>query len=429
MTSTSLLRRRLGGGTPVMRLLALALAVSISAPAMTAPDAAAIHARVVPLDTHIDIDVDFDGAPGAALQDGTGQFDLAKAARGGLKAAVLAVYAPQEAESPEALARAEEIAETKHRIIVGLASRYPDRVGFARTPADVRSIVGSGKLAIIAGIVNGGAFVDELDDIDAWAEKGVAMFGLVHAGHNRLADSSRPALPRGERVARSGGLSSLGKDAVVRLNRLGLLIDVSQLSDAAFADVLAISKSPVIASHSDVRGLVDVGRNVSDAQLDALKANGGVIALNAFSLYLRGHDAQIQTQFDALKKEFGLSDAGNPPLSAERANEYRKRYYALRGTEPRADVARFIDAVDYVVKRIGVDHVALSSDFNHGGGVIGWNNVAETGNVTAELLRRGYSEADIAKIWSGNVLRIWQVARDRASQLRAASTAAPGKSR
>lgn len=403
----------------VRYLVAAMLAAGAPLAGSAVIDPVAIHAHILPLDAHVDIGVDFDDAAVPANADGATQFDLPKVRRGGLKAAGLAVFVPQEAETDATLAHAREVAETKHRIITGLATRYPEQVALAHGPADVRRIAASGRLAIVETVVNGGAFVASLDDLDAWAAKGVAIFGFVHAGHNRLADSSRPALVRGETAAgRWGGLSPLGRQAVARLNRLGVLIDVSQLSDAAFADVLGLSTAPVMATHSDVRALVDNSRNLSDAQLDALKANGGVIAINAFGAYLRPHDPAITARLEALKREFGLSDAGNTPIDPARARDYDRRYHEIRATEPVPTVAHLVDAVDHAVKRIGIDHVALSSDFNHGGGIVGWANEGEAGNVTAELVRRGYGEADIARLWSGNVLRIWAAAQDEGVALR-----------
>lgn len=399
-------------------LIAAALASTIfhGAATQAATDAKALHARILPLDAHLDIDPDFDSPASPANVDGKTQFDLPKARAGGVKAVTLAVFAGQEEETPATLAAARAIAETKHRIISGLSAHYPGQVEQAFTPADVRRITASGKLAVIESIVNGGAFVDNLDDLDHWAAQGVRLFGFVHAGHNRLADSSRPSKARGEGLSRNGGLSPLGKQAVERLNALGVLIDVSQLSDPAFADVLRLTKAPVIASHSDIRTLVGATRNLTDAQLDAIKANGGVVGINAFSTYLRPADPAFTQQVDALKAEFGLTAEGSPSLSAERQKDYDQRFHALAIAQPKATVADLVNAVNYAVKRIGIDHVGLSSDFNHGGGVTGWNSEAEAANVTAELVRRGYSDADIAKLWSGNVLRIWGEAQARATR-------------
>ncbi|WP_404713726.1 dipeptidase [Sphingomonas sp. MMS24-J13] len=391
-----------------VRLIAATL-MALAAPAAHAQATAAetIHDRILPFDPHLDLDTNFD-VPGApATADGPTQFDLAKTKRGGIKAVGLAVFVPQEDESPAFLAKARGIAEAKHRIIFGLAAHYPGQAERALTPDDVRRIAAAGKLAIVETVVNGGAFVDSLDDIDRWQQAGVRIFGLVHAGHNRLADSSRPAITRGEGPSRNGGLSSLGRQVVERLNRLGVLIDVSQLSDAAFDDVLRLTRAPVIASHSDVRALVDNGRNLTDAQLDAIKANGGVVAINAFSAYLHPQDPAVTAKVKALQAQYGIVDGKGARLTPEQLTAYNQAFHDLLGEQPKASLAELADAIDYAVKRIGIDHVAISSDFNHGGGVIGWANEGEAGNVTAELVRRGYNEADIAKLWSGNVLRVW----------------------
>jgi microsomal dipeptidase-like Zn-dependent dipeptidase len=182
---------------------------------------------------------------------------------------------------------------------------------------------------------------------------------------------------------------------------------VSQLSDAAFAEVLSLSKAPVIASHSDLRALVDNGRNLTDAQLDALKKNGGVIAINAFSAYLRPRDPAFTAKLEALKAEFGLAGDNSAVLPLDKAKDYDRRYHELRATEPKASVADLVNAVDYAVKRIGIDHVAPSSDFNHGGGITGWADEGEAGNVTVELLKHGYTKEQIARLWSGNLLSVW----------------------
>lgn len=396
-------------------ILSITAALSLAAPAL-AQEPERVHAAALAIDAHVDIPADFDGPLKPASAEGNGQFDLPKIERGGLRGAFLAVFAAQDSETPAYFEKARKTAEAAHERIAGLAARYPDKVERSLTPADFRRITQAGKFALIESISNGGAFVGGPDDIDLWAERGVRMFGLVHSGHNRLADSSRPAAVRGEGLARHGGLSPLGKQVVERLNRRGILIDVSQLSDAAFDDVLRLSRAPVIASHSNLRAVVDVSRNLSDAQLDALKANGGVVAINAFSAYLLPRSPEFVARFEALKAEFGIAGPGGGNLLPDRAKEYDRRYHELRAEEPHATVADLVDTVDRAVKRIGIRHVALSSDFNQGGGVTGWQDEGEAGNVTAELLRRGYKSEDIVRLWSGNILRIWAEAEKAASK-------------
>jgi membrane dipeptidase len=414
--SPSLIARLLGTAVALVAPLAATTPASAVAPAAVE----AIHAAALPFDAHADIPDNFD--PAKADQRGQGQFDLAAAAQGGLRGAALAIFAPQEGDSAELLAKARAIAESKHVIITGIAKAFPAKAAIALTPADYRRITASGRFALVESVVNGGAFVGSAEDVDLWAKRGVRIFGFVHAGHNALADSSRPALARGEGLARHGGLSAQGKAVLARLNDDGILVDISQLSDAGFDDVLRLSKAPVIASHSDLRALVPNGRNLTDAQLDAIKAKGGVVAVNAFSAYLRPRDPAFAQKLEALKTEYGIDGPDGAKLPPEKAADYDRAYHALRATEPRASVVDLVNAVDHVVKRIGIDHVTLSSDFNHGGGIAGWDHEGESRAVTEELVKRGYKSAEIAKIWSGNVLRVWAQAQSLAKAQAASKT-------
>jgi microsomal dipeptidase-like Zn-dependent dipeptidase len=228
------------------------------------------------------------------------------------------------------------------------------------------------------------------------------MFGgFVHAGHNDWADSSRPNAALGDSPEEHGGLSELGKRAVERLN--------------AFQQVLSLTNAPVAATHSAVQGLVDTPRNLSDEELRLIQKNGGVVQVVAFSSYLRPLPRNLQDQVKALQTEYGFTE-GKPgaALSKAKRNEYSERFHKIIYSAPKATLAQFVDAIDYAVKRIGIDHVGISSDFNHGGGVVGWENEGESVNVTAELLRRGYTESEVAKLWGGNFLRVWAEAQNAA---------------
>lgn len=387
-----------------MPRLSLLLAALISA--------VPVGAQTLTIDPHLDLPKSALEVGWTGLNDPASQFDLTRARQGGLNAAAIALFVPQGPRNPDTLAKAQADLRARDAAIHAIAERNPTQAALALSPSDVRAIAKSGRFAVIESLLNAWPLGNDLDEFDRLYARGVRIVGFVHAGHNQFADSSRPALQFGDRPAENGGLSPLGKAAVTRLNDLGILIDVSQLSDAAFDQVLALSRAPVIASHSDVRALVDNSRNLSDAELDALKANNGVIAINAFSAYLRARSPATLKAVSDLQQSYGLSKSGNIALSPEKQAEYDKRYHEIVGKEPKASVSELIDAVDYAVKRIGIDHVALSSDFNHGGGVTDWANVSELPNVTAELKRRGYSSEQIEKLWSGNVLRVWQAAID-----------------
>jgi membrane dipeptidase len=385
-----------------MRYLMTALAALLAATPLAA--------QTIVFDPHLDLPKSAVAPGWTGLADLSSQFDLERARTGGLTTAAVALFVPQGPRNPASLAAAQRDFAIRDAAIHAIAERNPTLAGFARSPADVRRIVASGKVAVVESLLNAWPLGDDLDAFDRWHARGVSIVGFVHAGHNQFADSSRPALQLGDRPAEHGGLSPLGRAAVKRLNDLGVLIDVSQLSDAAFDQVLALSRAPVIATHSDVRSLVDNARNLTDAQLDTLKAKDGVIAINAFSAYLRARSPTTLKAVADLQADFGLSPATGTALSPDRQADYDRRYHDIVGKEPAATVSDLVDAVDYAVKRIGIDHVALSSDFNHGGGITGWHDVGETANVTAELKRRVYTPEQIDKLWGGNVLRVWQAA-------------------
>ncbi|WP_375397122.1 dipeptidase [uncultured Sphingomonas sp.] len=374
--------------------------------------AAPLAAQTITFDPHLDLPKSALTPGWTGRDDPTSQFDLVRARSGGLTSAAIALFVAQGARDAASLATAWADLQLRDAAIHAIAQRNPKLAAIALSPADLRRIVASGRFALVESLLNAWPLGEDLDGFDRLYARGVRIAGFVHAGNNQFADSSRPALPLGDRPGENGGLSPLGQRAVKRLNDLGILIDVSQLSDAAFDQVLKLSRAPVIASHSDLRSLVDNSRNLTDAQLDALKVNGGVIAINAFSAYLRARSPATLKAVAALNTEFGLVP-GAPPISPERRADYDRRYHDIVGKEPKAGVADLVTAVDYAVKRIGIDHVALSTDFNHGGGLVGWADVGETRNVTAELKRRGYDDARIAKLWGGNVLRVWQTAIDR----------------
>jgi len=401
---------------------ALGLFVALSSHSLRAADpsdaklferARQIHKRIVALDSHVDLPFDYAGA----AADGKAQIDLPKVERGQLKGAALAMFVPQGPRTPEGYAKARQDADKKYALIKAVAEENPARAALAYSPADVRRIASQGKFAVVISLLNAYPLGSDLSQIDEWYKRGVRVFGYVHAGHNDWADSSRPSATLGNKLEEHSGLSELGKQGIARLNDLGMLIDVSQLSTPAFKQVLSLTRAPVVATHSGVKGIVDNSRNLSDEELGLLKQNGGVIQVVAFSNYVREMPKEITDQFAALQAEFGFRD-GRPPadISEARRKDYGERNQKIAATEPHGTVAQLVNVIDYAVKKIGVDHVGIASDFNHGGGVLGWDNEGECQNVTVELLRRGYSEKDIGKLWGGNFLRVWADAQKLAKR-------------
>ncbi len=391
------------------------VSLAVAGPLAAAESASAIHARALVLDSHADVPQDL----GIGLHDfgldGDGQIDLAKLERGQVDAAVLAVFVPQGPRTPEDIAKARHNADAKLAAIRALPERYPDRMVLARSATDVEVAAKAGKRAIIIGFLNAYPFGESLAPIDTYYSAGVRSFGFVHAGNNAYADSSRPS-GAGPKVE-WGGLSPLGKAAVAKLNDLGVIIDVSQLTPDGLRQVLALTRAPVVASHSGVQGVVDAPRNLSDAELDAIKANGGVVQIVAFGPYLVKPGPDFAAEVAPIRVQFGLPAAyaktsdGTETLSPDKRTDYS---HAINALLPKATVRDLVGSVDYAVRRIGIDHVGLSSDFNHGGGVVGWANEGEAAGVTAELLARGYSEADIDKLWGGNYLRVFRAAEAQA---------------
>lgn len=387
----------------------------------------AIHDRVMTMDTHVDINADnfkADGPNYATRLERT-QVDLDKMEKGGLDAVWLVVYTGQGDLDAAGYAKAYDQAMAKFAAIHRLTDTIaPSRVGLALTSDDARKIYESGRKVVFIGVENGYPIGTDVSRVEQFYNLGARYLSLAHNGHSQLSDSNT-----GERdnVWLHNGISPLGKQVVAEANRLGIMLDVSHPSKETMMQLVELSRAPIIASHSGVRAICDHSRNLDDEQLRALAQNGGVVQLVAFSSYVKcdpATDAVRNAQRDSatkeLRAEFGLPEpaSGMGGFAAMRAlvdsmPEDRRADYQAKQQEiatkfaaPRATVSDFVDHIDYVVKLIGIDHAGISSDFDGGGGVEGWNSADETINVTRELVKRGYSEADIEKIWSGNLLRV-----------------------
>jgi membrane dipeptidase len=286
----------------------------------------------------------------------------------------------------------------------------PDRIELAMTAADVERIHGSGKLVAAIGIENGYVIGRDITLLKKYHDLGARYMTLAHNGHNDIADSWQPSERIGDVGFEHNGLSEFGEQVVAEMNRLGIMVDVSHISKAAALHAARISRAPIIASHSSARALTSIERNMDDEMMRALAETGGVMQTVAFPSYVREQPRERQQAIMALREQLGITGGRGGMQNLEPAA--RARYDAgmadIESRWPAATVADFVDHIDYAVERIGIDHVGISSDFDGGGGVRGWSNAAETFNVTLELVRRGYGEDDIRKLWGGNLLRVWR---------------------
>jgi len=397
-----------------------------------------IHERVITLDTHDDINTTNFTEDNNYTTKLPTQVNLPNMEEGGLDVAWFIVYTGQRELTDEGFDRAYANADDKFKAIHRLAEEIaPDRIEIAYNSDDVRRINATGKKVAMIGIENGYPIGKDINRVKEFHDRGARYMSLAHNGHSQLSDSNT-----GERdsVWLHNGLSDLGREVIAEMNKWGIMIDLSHPSKVANMEMMRLSKAPVIASHSAARAMNDVSRNLDDEQLMMLKENGGVIQTVAFKSYLNSEkNAANRTKSSeviaAIAEEEGFEIKPGRLFRAMSRNErtaYFDEYNAfqekhkeridaeINSVAPPVNVSDFVDHIDYLVKKIGIKHVGISSDFDGGGGVEGWNDASETFNVTLELVRRGYSEEEIGMIWSGNLLRVLDEVQAIAKQIQAA---------
>ncbi|CAI8227430.1 MAG: Uncharacterised protein [Flavobacteriaceae bacterium] len=407
----------------ILGLLGLMIVASCTTQTETLEEKARrIHESVITIDTHDDINVaNFTDSINYTQRLNT-QVNLPKMDEGRLDVAWLIVYTGQGDLTEEGYASAEMNAMSKFDAIHRLVEEYaPDQIGLATSSDEVRSLIAEGKKVAMIGVENAYPIGEDLGNFELYRDKGARYVSLSHNGHSQFSDSNT-----GEADGfLHEGLSELGKEAIVEMNRLGMMIDVSHPSKEAMRQMIDLSKAPIIASHSSARALCDHSRNLDDEQLLWMKENGGVVQTVAFSSYLNTekHNARneymqaIRTRLAAEKglEWYNRSELRN--LDADKRTAFMSYYREivaeaneLVANDPEAPtgvtVTDFVDHIDYMVNLIGIDHVGISSDFDGGGGVGGWQDASETFNVTLELVKRGYGEEDIQKLWGENLLRV-----------------------
>ena len=382
-----------------------------------------IHEKVITIDTHDDININNFTKDRNYTQNLSSQVNIPKMIKGGLDVTWLIVYTGQGDLDEKNYAKVYKEAIAKFDAIHRLAEVYaPDKIELALNSSDVKRIHKSGKKVVMIGVENAYPIGTDLSNIEKFYDLGARYMSLSHQGHSQFCDSNT-----GEKdnIWLHNGLSEIGIKAVKELNRLGMMIDVSHPSKESFMDMIKYSKAPLIASHSSARALCNHSRDLDDEQLLLLKENGGVVQTVAFAGYVNieknnAYRNAKKVVLEKIAKENGfdiLNWKERNELSKTDLNIYNNRLKEIKTQanpliaeavkkSPPVNVSDFVDHIDYMVKLIGINHVGISSDFDGGGGISGWNDASETFNVTYELVKRGYTEKEIAKLWGLNLLRV-----------------------
>lgn len=424
----------------ILKTILFCLLAGSSAFAQTADEALLekarqIHEKVITIDTHNDINVENFTAEKNYTQDLDTQITLPKMDEGDLDVTWLIVYTGQEELNEEGYKKAYKNAISKFEAIHRLTEEIaPDQIQLATTSAEVREIHASGKKVAMIGVENGYPVGTDIKRVEEFYNRGARYMSLSHNGHSQLCDSNT-----GEEndVWLHNGLSELGKEVIKEMNRLGMMIDISHPSKESMRQMIELSKAPIIASHSSARGLCNHSRNLDDEQLQWLKDNGGVIQTVAFTSYVdkdkhEAYNEAVNEIYRGIgeKMDFTLVNGWDDLRAMEK--EERKAYLEtyeqvkkmaepqvekLKETVPPVDVSDFVDHIDYMVEKIGIEHVGISSDFDGGGGIEGWQDASETFNITLELVKRGYTEKQIALLWGENLLRVLDEVQQVAEEL------------
>ncbi len=368
-----------------------------------------IHSSILTVDTHCDTPMEFtDPGFDMGVRSADGCVDFPKMKEGGLHAEFFAVFTAQGPRNDSTYDKVHKKAVDIFKAINKNVEKNSNVAGIALTPDDAYRLKKQGKIAAFIGMENGYPIGKDLTRIKQYFDLGARYITLAHTKNNDICDSSTD--PEGQE---NGGLTTFGTQVVKEMNRLGMMVDVSHISDKSFFDILKVTATPVIASHSSCRALCGSPRNLSDDMLVALKENGGVIQICVLGNYLKTPDPnpELELKLKELKTKYGEYDSLNDSMKKIVRNEFKN---IQKTYEKSATVKDVVDHIDHVVQVIGIDYVGIGTDFDGGGGVDGCRTAADMKNITIELLRRGYSKQDITKIWGGNIMRVMQKAEDYA---------------
>ena len=376
-----------------------------------------IHDRVLTVDTHADtplrmIEPGFDMAERHDPNETGSKVDYPRMKEGGLDAIFFAAFVAQDIRDNDGNTRAKALCLQMIDSVIASTERNSDVVGLALNPDDAYELEKAGKRAIYVGIENGYPIGEDLSNVELYFEKGVRYITLVHSSNNDLADSATD--PDG---TEHGGISAFGAEVVKEMNRLGIMVDISHGNDSVFYDAIALSKAPIIASHSNARAVTTHDRNMTDEMLKLMAENGGVVQLTMLSSYLR--EAPANPKRDSAMAELRAKMKPAIEMTPEERTALRQSFNEIneKYPDPPATVKHVVDHIDHIVKVAGIDHVGIGCDFDGGGGIEGIFDASEVMNITIELVRRGYTEEQIEKIWGANLIRVFKEVQAVAEQI------------
>ncbi len=360
------------------------------------------------IDTHIDVPYRLRETPeDVSVRTASGDFDYPRALEGGLDVAFMSIYIPA---SYQETGGARALADSLIDGVEAMAEAEPSKFGVVRSAADINRMRVPGRVLLALGMENGAPVEGDLEALRHFRDRGIRYITLTHSRDNDISDSSY------DDTGTHGGLSDFGLEVVREMNRLGIMVDVSHVSDAAFEDVMDVTTVPVIASHSSARAFTPgFERNMSDAMIERLAENGGVIQINFGSTFLL---KRVQDDRDALRSRFADEmESRGLVMGTPEADAFQVTFEAENPLRL-ADMTDVADHIDHVVELVGIDHVGLGSDYDGVGPTlpVGLEDVSTYPNLVAELLRRGYSETDIRKVLGENVMRVWMAVEAAATE-------------
>ena len=368
-----------------------------------------VYGQYLTLDSHIDIPFDYMDNPKHDPGKSTEmQVDFSKMKEGGLDSGFFIVYVGQSNLTDDGFKKAKDQAMLKFKAIHKMIQTYPDKILLALEPNDIRNAKEKGKISAAIGIENGYIIGNNINLLEDFYNLGARYITLAHIGHNQISDSSIPKKSLNDASEIHGGLSSFGKEVISKMNQLGIMVDISHISDKAALQAIKLSQTPVIASHSSARAIANHPRNLSDNIIKKIANKNGVIQVVAFSSYIEVNKER-NNAINSLRN-FIVDLTGDKIFIYRKHTEhpqYKIKMDEINRDFPLPSVDKFVDHVDYIVNLVGINYVGISSDFGGGGGIDGWMDASQTKNITLALLERGYSKNDIKKIWSENFLRVW----------------------